>query len=110
MRDNWNEVAKIYEEEYLASRYADHSRGILELIPKLSEHTSLEDVEAGTSHAALFLRVPGKKTRVYVWAEQPGPQYNIYLYDGNRKRDEIAVGADKAVATIDEYVGKVRRE
>ena len=117
MIGNWDEVIPAFDEIYQRSisesspnfgrqevnrQYAEHARGILNLIPRLRNDPDLRHVTVGTSHYSLFIEVPNTRKWLFVWCELPGPKYTISYYANNpREPDErVIVSDDVIVETI----------
>ncbi|MBL8152713.1 MAG: hypothetical protein JNM70_00905 [Anaerolineae bacterium] len=100
-----------YQDVYIHSRYGEHARGILSLITRIRDDIVLADVVPGTSLAALFLEIPGKRKRVFVWCEIPDERYVVYLYHPDvGESGRVTVDNREIVQTIKNYVEKVRRD
>lgn len=106
---NWDDVLTDYQEIYIHSRYSEHAKGMIQLIPRIREDANFADVLPGTSLSTLFLKVPNKETRVHIWCEEVGKTYRVYLYhheDGSS--DERIVDDSEIIPVLISYVNKIR--
>jgi hypothetical protein len=104
---DWDKVISSYEEIYLKTKYATQAKAMLELIPKIREHPSFNKVFPGTSHAALFLEVPEKKTKIQVWCDSPGV-FTVYLYNTIvGVHEEVAVNDTQVIPTLEQYLERI---
>lgn len=89
--------------------YDEHARGVLNLISLLMGDTTLADILPGTSHGTLYLVIPGKRQRVYIWCDEADTTFTIYLYP-HPLEDEHRVTVDntQVLSTIRAYVDRVR--
>lgn len=106
---NWDEVIEEYEQVYLNSRYAEHAKRILELIPSIRGDDSFKSVLPGISLGNLTLGIEGKETRIYVWFEETDQQYRVYFLDvGGQVTQMTTVQENKLLSTLREYIAEVR--
>ncbi len=108
--NDWDKVLADYQEVYIHSRYEEHAKGMLNLIPRIREDDAFMEVIPGTSHATLFLALPNKKTQVHVWCEQLASKYSVYLYNPEHRQSEmIMVNDGEIIPTLKSYIYKINQ-
>lgn len=104
---NWDDLLKEYQEIYLPSRYAQHARRMIDLIPHLRRHPAFAEVIPFSSLATLCLKLPSSRIVVCLWGEDDGT-YQIYLnHHEAGTSDEKVVAASEVIATLQDYLRKI---
>jgi hypothetical protein len=66
---SWEAVIREYNDIYINTRFGEHAKGILNLIPVIREQVDLTNVIPSTSHATLVLQYPDTRVSVRIWCE-----------------------------------------
>ena len=101
---NWDDILKVYREVYLGSRFDEHAKSMLDLVPRIRD--LFPDVIPMTSLSTLCLNLPSFSKHVCIWGQAIG-SYEVYIYDpGNDPRKDGTV-SECSIATSDEIIAAI---
>jgi hypothetical protein len=112
MLAGWEKVIRMYEElPQDSSRYSEHVRGMLDLIPDIRNNPKLSDAMPGTSHTILILEISGVQSNIAIWCERINEVYRICIYDpvSNTESDVKLVDRGNVILLLERYVEKLRK-
>jgi hypothetical protein len=108
MRD-WNNTIEFYKSLESNKRYADSSRGMLDLLLELQKHLDFANLQIRTAHMAVYFVIPDTKQNVHVICEELG-SYSIFLdhCEGTFYGEEVTVSSEKVISTLKDYLHRIQ--
>lgn len=103
----WDDVISLLYHTYLPSRYGEHAKAMLELIPELREVPALSHLRPGLSHGTLFFDSPEANRKLYIWYEGEN-LYRVYFSAySTEDTEEKYVHKENLLTTLIEYIAKM---